>query len=58
MCVNVPQDGHGLHRVRVPDTDEWVLTHLTRRHLDLVRVDGQAVGGGAEGQGREGEREI
>lgn len=39
--VDVPQDGDGLHGVGVPDTDEGVLPHLTRRHLDLIRMDGE-----------------
>lgn len=45
--VDILQDGHGLHGVRVPDTDERVLPHLTRRHLDLIGVERQA-GGGAQ----------
>lgn len=40
--VDVPKDGHRLHPIRVPDTDEWVFTHLTSCHLDLVWVYGQA----------------
>lgn len=41
MGVHVPQDGHRLHGVRVPDTDVRVLPHLTCRHLDLIRMHGQ-----------------
>lgn len=44
MCVDVSKDGHSLHPVRVPDTDEWVLTHLTRCDLDLIWMDGQTDG--------------
>lgn len=41
MCVDVPQDGDGLHGIGVPDTDVRVLPHLTRRHLDLIWMDRQ-----------------
>lgn len=41
MGVDVPQDGHRLHPIGVPDTDEWVFSHLTGGHLDLVWMDGQ-----------------
>lgn len=41
MGVDVPQDGHRLHPIGVPDTDEWVFPHLTGGHLDLVWMDGQ-----------------
>lgn len=41
VCVDVPQNGHGLHGIGVPDTDVRVLSHLTRRHLDLIWMHGQ-----------------
>lgn len=41
MGVDVPQDGHSLHGVSVPDTDVRVIPHLTRRHLDLIWMHGQ-----------------
>lgn len=41
MGVDVPQDGHRLHPISVPDTDEWVFSYLTGGHLDLVWMDGQ-----------------
>lgn len=40
--VDVPQNGHGLHRVGVPNADVRLLPHLTRRHLDLIWMHGQA----------------
>ena len=54
MSVDVPQDGDSLHGVGVPDTDERVLTHLTRRHLDLIWMDGQT----ERQKGRETDRQT